>query len=243
MFRYPWAAWLWYAVWWCPCYALSQVWFRFRFSGKSHVPLSGPVLLVSNHQSNLDPVLVGIACPRQLKYLARKGLFFWPFSLWIRALGAVPIDQERSALAGIRATLALLKQGNAVLVFPEGSRTPDGRLQKMMPGVCLLARRSSATIVPVAMEGAFAALPRGGVFPRQHSIRLIFEAAITAAQYAQLSDAELMKLVCERIEQAFVRAQRELSPERSAPRFLKCKRGPSLLAAPLEPALVGENNI
>src|SRR5439155_16968706 len=111
---------LWYATLWCPCYAISQVWFRFRFSGKSNVPLTGPVLLVSNHQSNLDPVLVGIACPRQLKYLARQGLFFWPFSLWIRSLGAVPIDRERGALGGIRTTLELLKNGNAVVVFPEG---------------------------------------------------------------------------------------------------------------------------
>ena len=122
MYRQKIASWFWYAMLWCPCYAISQVWFRFQFSGKGYVPVEGPVLLVSNHQSNLDPVLVGIACPRQLKYLARIGLFFWPFSLWIRSLGAVPIDRERGALGGIRTTLELLKKRNAVLVFPEGSR-------------------------------------------------------------------------------------------------------------------------
>ncbi len=122
---------------WCPCYAISQVWFQFQFSGKGHVPVEGPLLLVSNHQSNFDPVLVGIACPRQLKYLARQGLFFWPFSLWIRSLGAVPIDRERGALSGIRTTLELLKKQNAVLVFPEGSRTPDGKFMSDVAGLLL----------------------------------------------------------------------------------------------------------
>src|SRR6476660_2918083 len=149
------ASWFWYAMLWCPCYAISQVWFRFQFRGKGHVPVEGPVLLVATDSSNLDPVLVGIACPRQLKYLARQGLFFWPFSLWIRSLGAVPIDQERSALSGIRTTLELLKQQNAVLIFPEGSRTSDGKLDVLMPGFCMLARRSGATIVPVGIDGAY----------------------------------------------------------------------------------------
>ena len=128
-------------------------------------PPTGRCLLVSNHQSHLDPVLVGLACPRQLKYLARHDLFFWPFSWWIRALGAVPIDRKRGAVGGMKTTLKLLKQNEAVLVFPEGSRTYDGQLQPLRPGFCLLARRSGATIVPVAIQGAYAAMPRGSTFP------------------------------------------------------------------------------
>jgi 1-acyl-sn-glycerol-3-phosphate acyltransferase len=199
MIRRKLAAWFWYAMLWCPCYAISQVWFRYRFRGKGHVPASGPVLLVSNHQSNLDPVLVGLACPRQLKYLARQGLSFWPFSLWIRSLGAVPIDRERGAIGGIRVTLDLLKKGNAVLVFPEGSRTPDGKLHEFLPGFCLLARRSGATIVPVAIDGAFGALPRGSAFARPHPITLAFGPAITKEQAAGLSDDHLTAMVGQRI--------------------------------------------
>ena len=223
-------AWLWYAILWCPCYAFSQVMFRFRFSGKSHVPLTGPVLLVSNHQSNLDPVLVGLACPRQLKYLARIGLFFFPFSLWIRALGAVPIDRERGALAGIRATLAQLKEGNAVLIFPEGSRTPNGQLHEMLPGTSLLARRSRATIVPLALEGAFQALPRGAVFVRPHTIGLTFGPPITPQQYAQLSDKQLTELVNQRIEQALAATRQELSTDSYLANNRREKRANSLLA-------------
>src|SRR5436190_14151942 len=192
----------WYAMLWCPCYAISQVWFRYRFSGKSNVPLTGPVLLVSNHQSNLDPVLVGIACPRQLKYLARQGLFFWPFSLWIRSLGAVPIDRERGALGGIRTTLELLKKGKAVVVFPEGSRTPDGNMHPLLPGFCLLARRSGATIVPVAIDGAFHALPRGSRYARPARISLAFGKPIMQQQYEGLGDPQLTQLVTDRISSA-----------------------------------------
>jgi 1-acyl-sn-glycerol-3-phosphate acyltransferase len=166
------------------------------------VPLSGPVLLVSNHQSNLDPVLIGLACPRQLKYLARQGLFFWPFSWWIKALGAVPIDRDRGSIAGIRTTLRLLNEGEAVVVFPEGSRTPDGRLQEMLPGFCLLARRSGATLVPVGLNGAYEALKRGAAIPRLAEISLVFGPPIHPAQYQALSNEGLVQLVTDRIKDA-----------------------------------------
>jgi 1-acyl-sn-glycerol-3-phosphate acyltransferase len=236
-------AWLWYSILWCPCYALSQMLFRYRFTGRSLVPLAGPVLIVVNHQSNLDPVLVGLACPRQLKYLARIGLFFFPFNYWIRALGAVPIDRERGALGGIRTTLELLKQDNAVLVFPEGSRTYDGELQEMLRGFCVLARRSGATIVPAGLDGAFAALPRAAVLVRPHAISLSFDTPVTPAQYEQLTDAELTELVEKRIALAFDRARQDLSRGPRFSPFPSTKPVNRLLAAPLEPAQAAEKSV
>jgi 1-acyl-sn-glycerol-3-phosphate acyltransferase len=176
-----------------------MAWFRFQYSGRRHVPKSGPIILLSNHQSNLDPVLVGVACPRQLRYLAKKSLFFWPFSWWIRALGAVPLDLQGSALSGLKTMLRLLKQGDGVMVFPEGTRTPDGRIQPLMAGFCPLARRSGATIVPVAIDGAFAALRAGARFPRPEPITLQIGPPILPDQIAQLSDEQLVKLATERI--------------------------------------------
>jgi 1-acyl-sn-glycerol-3-phosphate acyltransferase len=189
------AARLWYGTLWCPCWAISQVWFRYQYFGRTNVPTTGPVLLVANHQSHLDPVLVGLACPRPLKYLARHDLFFWPFSWWIRALGAVPIDRERGSLGGMKTTLKLLQQHEAVLVFPEGSRTFDGKLQPLRPGFCLLARRSGATVVPVAIQGAFDAMPRGSVVPRPCPTTLVFAPPVPKAHYERLSDEEFVQLV------------------------------------------------
>jgi 1-acyl-sn-glycerol-3-phosphate acyltransferase len=166
--------------------------------------MTGPVLLVSNHQSHLDPVLVGLACPRQLKYLARIGLFFWPFSLWIRSLGAVPIDRDRGAIGGIKTTLRLLNEGHAVLVFPEGSRTPEGKLHDLLPGFCLLARRSGATIVPIGIRGAYDAMPRGSAFPRPRRIRLVFSRPILQEQFFDWTDAQLTAYVTSRIAEAML---------------------------------------
>jgi 1-acyl-sn-glycerol-3-phosphate acyltransferase len=190
---------LWYGVLWCPCWAIAVLAFRFRSTGREHVPATGPVLLVSNHQSHLDPVLVGVACPREVRSLARHSLFFWPLSWLIRSLGAVPIDRERGGLGGIRTTLKLLGAGEAVLVFPEGTRTKDGRLQPLMPGFCALARRSGATVVPVAIEGAFDAMPRGSRIPHPSPIRLTFCPPISTTEQQQLDDGQLCELVSSRI--------------------------------------------
>jgi 1-acyl-sn-glycerol-3-phosphate acyltransferase len=206
------AARLWYATLWCPCWAISQLWFGYRYFGRANVPASGPVLLVANHQSHLDPVLVGLACPRRLKYLARHDLFFWPFNWWIRALGAVPIDRSRGSFGGLKTTLQLLQDEEAVLVFPEGSRTYDGRLQTFHPGFCLLARRSGATIVPVAIQGAFASMPRGSAFPTPCPVTLTFAPAITSEQYQQLSDEQIAQLVKRRIVQQLPNAHGDSKP-------------------------------
>jgi 1-acyl-sn-glycerol-3-phosphate acyltransferase len=193
---------VWYSVMWCFCWSISKFWFRFQCSGRQHVPKTGPILLLSNHQSNLDPVLVGVACPRQLRYLAKKALFFWPLSWLIRSLGAVPIDLHGSAISGLKTMLRLLKQDEAVLVFPEGSRTPNGKLQPFKAGFCPLARRSGAAIVPVAIEGAFHSLPLRARFPRPVQIALQFGPPIMPSEIAALGDEQLVELVAARVAAA-----------------------------------------
>ena len=200
---------LWYALLWCLCWVVSHVWFGIRFTGRSRVPPTGPVLLVANHQSYLDPVFVGIASRRQTGALARHSLFFWPLGWLIRSLGAVPIDRGRGGAAGFKATLAMLRQGKTVLVFPEGTRTTDGQLQSFHPGFCALARRSGATIVPVAIDGAFAALPRGASLPHPQPIHVSFCQPITQQQATGLADEQLVELVMQRISDAIKEGRRK----------------------------------
>jgi 1-acyl-sn-glycerol-3-phosphate acyltransferase len=140
--------------------------FSLRTEGMRHVPKIGPALLIANHQSFLDPDLVGLAARRHLCYLARKTLFRnRAFGWFIRSLHAAPIDQEGIGIDGIRVILEQLQQGRAVLVFPEGERTHDGLIHPLRPGVALLIKRSQAPVVPVGIAGAYQAWPRQRAFP------------------------------------------------------------------------------
>lgn len=136
----------------------------FRAAGRRNVPKSGPVLFVSNHQSLIDPWLVALAvAPRKLTHLARSDLFRHTLAAKaIRTLGAIPIDRGFGR-DGLRLVSDRLAAGDAVLVFPEGSRTHDGRVQPLKPGVAILAR--TTTVIPVGIAGAFEAWPRGRKVP------------------------------------------------------------------------------
>jgi 1-acyl-sn-glycerol-3-phosphate acyltransferase len=140
--------------------------FSLRTAGMHHMPLRGPALVVANHQSFLDPPMVGVAVRRELVYLARKTLFRNRFfAALIRAYNAVPIDQEGIGKDGIRTILEQLQMGRAVLVFPEGERTPDGPMRPLKPGIQLLIKRTQVPIVPVGISGAYQAWPRWRPLP------------------------------------------------------------------------------
>src|SRR5437016_672473 len=140
--------------------------FSLRTEGMRNVPKNGPALLIANHQSFLDPDLVGIAARRHLCYLARKTLFRHRAFAWlIRSLQAVPIDQEGIGIDGIRDILEQLQVGRAVLVFPEGERTHDGLIHPLRPGIALLIKKSQAPVVPIGIAGAYEAWPRQRAFP------------------------------------------------------------------------------
>jgi 1-acyl-sn-glycerol-3-phosphate acyltransferase len=156
--------WLLYEIGYRLSAAVLWLFFSLRVAGRKNVPRHGPVLLVANHESFLDPPLVGVAAyPRKPNYVARKTLFRNRLFGWIlHSVGAFPIDQEGVGLEGIKASLALLKEGQAVLIFPEGSRTPDGQMHAFLPGVVLLVRRAKVPVIPVGVAGCFEAWPIHG---------------------------------------------------------------------------------
>ncbi len=140
--------------------------FSLRTEGMEHVPRTGPALLVANHQSFLDPPMVGVAARRRLCFLARKSLFrHRGLACLLRSLNAVPVDQEGVGIEGLRVLLQKLREGEAVMVFPEGNRTPDGTMQPLMPGIHLLIKRAPAPIIPIGIAGAYAAWPRWRLLP------------------------------------------------------------------------------
>jgi 1-acyl-sn-glycerol-3-phosphate acyltransferase len=126
------------------CRIVCVALFGVRVRGQQRFPRQGGVLLVSNHQSHLDPVLAGISCGRRMSSLARDTLFRIPvMGKFITWLDAIPLDRAGVGLAGVKETLRRLKRGDVVLVFPEGTRTFDGRLAPLKPARGLGLGRST----------------------------------------------------------------------------------------------------
>lgn len=197
--------------------------FRIRYSGLEGVPREGGTLVVSNHQSHLDPPLVGAGYPRRLSFLARESLFrFAPFAWLIRSLNGIPIDREGGGMAGMKETLRRLKRSEAVVIFPEGTRSPDGQMRPFRQGFATLAVRAKAAIVPASVEGAFAAWPRQRKFPRPGTIHVHYGQPLMPDELAGRSEEELVAEIEKR-----VRAGLELI--RSRPAF---QRREGLLATP-----------
>lgn len=183
--------------------ALSSLLFRLRADGRRHLPASGGALLLSNHQSFLDPLLIGIAADRRLSYVARKELFrFPPFRWLIQSLNAIAIDRDRG-LAGLKETLKRLKQDEVVLLFPEGTRSPDGEMAPLKPGFLALARRGRVPLVPVALDGAWQSWPRWQKLPRPSVIQIEFGRPIGPEEIEGLSDEALLAVVEARMRECF----------------------------------------
>jgi 1-acyl-sn-glycerol-3-phosphate acyltransferase len=156
--------------------------FRLTSVGRHHVPATGPVLLVANHLSVLDPPLVGGATDRQLSFLAKAELFSIPlFGRLIRGLNARPVRREGADAAALREALRTLAEGRALLVFPEGTRGPEGELRPAKAGVGMLAVLSGAAVVPVYIQGSGRAWPRGRRLPRRTPITVTFGSPLSFA--------------------------------------------------------------
>jgi len=180
-----------------PCAVLLMRWlFDLTSTGRHHVPATGPVLLVSNHSSVLDPPLVGGAAARQLSFLAKAELFAIPGFGWlIHRLNARPLRREGGDASALREALRMLRESRALLVFPEGTRGPEGALRAPKAGAGMLAVLSGAPVVPVYISGSGQAWPRGRRLPRRSRVTvtfgppIVFEARETPARRERYAEA------------------------------------------------------
>ena len=207
-----WAKREWYRGLHFACRLGAIVLYRARCTGRHHVPSTGGVLLLSNHQSLFDPVIVGLACDRRTNYLARASLFrFLPFRLLIESLDAIPIDRDGVGLAGLKETLRRLKREEMVLIFPEGTRSSDGEIQPLKPGFLALARRGKVPLVPIAFDGAFQAWPRTRWWPGLGTWEVDIGEPIWPELVGQLDDEALLAEVEQRIRACHARARERRS--------------------------------
>lgn len=131
-----------------------RVVFRWRIYGEENIPAEGPVLVAANHVSFLDPPVVGCAISRKVHFMAKAELFKYPVLGWLfRSFGAFPVRRGAADRTAIKMALDLLKQGEVIGIFPEGTRNRTGQVLAPQHGVALLAIKADASIVPAAVTG------------------------------------------------------------------------------------------
>lgn len=159
--------------------------FRGEVAGLGNIPRHGAFIIACNHASHLDPPIIGSLVPRQVAFFARKtlwkpGLAQW----WLDGVGTIPVDRDGgSDVTAIKRVLQTLQAGKALILFPEGTRSPDGRLQAAKPGVGLIACRTRVPVLPVRIFNSHQAFGRGGGVRLGTRVSVAFGRVLTPAEY------------------------------------------------------------
>ena len=186
---------------------LFRVYGRGRVVGMENVPREGALILAANHASNLDPFLGWAVTSQRRKMwgVAKVELWEHPASRFaVQCLGAIPVRRGTADRTMIRAVLERLAKGEAVGIFPEGTRTTDGQLQPGQPGIGLLVQRSGAPVVPVALIGTYAMLPAGQKKIKRSPLKVIYGKPLTFApnETREAIAAQVMAAIAELIRES-----------------------------------------
>lgn len=186
-------------LYWLMKYVILGPWlrliFRPRVEGFAHLPPSGPVILASNHLSFSDSIFLPLMVPRRVTFVAKaeyfsgRGIKGWLTRMFFVGTGTLPIDRSggRAAQAALDAQLAVLRAGGVAGIYPEGTRSPDGRLYRGKTGVARLALESGAPVVPVVMVNLDEIQPPGQLLPKVAQVRIRFGAPLDFSRYAGLA--------------------------------------------------------
>ncbi len=184
------------------CQVFTLLFFHYRASGRHHVPSEGAFIMAGNHQSFLDPVFMGIGSPRHLHFMARDTLFqirfFGPL---IHSVNAIPVSRDKADIGAIKTVLARLKEGCGVCLYPEGTRSVDGRIVAFKPGFGMLCRRAKAPVVPALVDGAFECWPRQRKLFRPGSVMVWFGKPLSAEQARKMTNEELADWLTQTLRQ------------------------------------------
>ena len=179
---------------------IFKILFRIEVTGRENIPQSGGFILVSNHASFLDPIALGIACPRKLDYMGRHDLFDNLFFSKVLSLCRVfPVRRNSADLSALKEALSRLNRGSGLMVFPEGTRNLNNNFLKPQPGVGFLVTRTEVPIIPSFVRGTDVALPRGAKYIRPKKIGVHFGQQISIERrkprnYQAIAD-EIMRCI------------------------------------------------
>jgi 1-acyl-sn-glycerol-3-phosphate acyltransferase len=163
-----------YWVTWVVFRSVATVLFRLRVSGQHHIPKTGGVLIAANHASYLDIPVLGCGIRRRASFMGRMDLFSGPVGWLMRYLGWIPIRRERVDRGGFEEAVNRIKAGGAVIIYPEGGRTEDGRLQPGKPGIGMIVAATGCPVIPAHLNGTFDVLPPGARWIRLRPVRVTF---------------------------------------------------------------------
>jgi 1-acyl-sn-glycerol-3-phosphate acyltransferase len=159
---------VWYSFWKGIFTLLFWYLFRLRVEGREHEPKHGPFLAICNHVSAADPPIAGVALRARCRYMTKHEMFRTRVLAWLfRSIGMYPVRRGQPDRQAIRETLEALARGEVVMMFPEGTRSPDGRLMAAEPGAAFLALRAGVPVLPMAVVGTLQAMPKGARYPRR----------------------------------------------------------------------------
>lgn len=196
-------------------FSLFKLILSMKIVGKRNIPRDGGVLFVANHLSYLDPIIVGAASPRVLNYLARADLFSIPlFSQLIRGLNAIPLKRDRFDRSSLMKCTNILKDGKALLLFPEGTRGIDGKLGEGKLGAGMIAYYSKKPVIPTYIVGSGKVLPRGKFIPRLKQVCIIFGKPVNLDIQFDPSDKkkQIYEIAVKRIMDALKELQNKYEP-------------------------------
>jgi 1-acyl-sn-glycerol-3-phosphate acyltransferase len=151
---------------------LMRTWFRIRIEGTGHIPAGGPVILASNHRSNMDPVLLAAAVRRPVAFMAKAELFVWPLGWILHLIGQFPVQRGGIDREALRRTSAVLARGGVLGLFPEGTRG-DGSFASVHPGLAYIVLRERCPVLPVAIFGTERVRRRFGWLPFASPVRIV----------------------------------------------------------------------
>ena len=190
---------------------LARVFFRMRVVHPERMVESGPLILAVNHTSFFDPPLAGICSRRGVYYLARKTLLKWPFfGPLFPAMNVIPVERDGNDMSALREVIKKIKDGNGVVLFPEGTRSKDGNIQPARAGIGFVIAKTGAPVLPMRIFGAYDAFPKNS--KRLHFTQitvvigepLVFSpndlASATRETYQKLSDRVMEAIAALRLE-------------------------------------------
>lgn len=162
-----------YRIIWPICWVLCKILFRLKISGQNNIPSSGPLIVVANHNSYVDPVVLALAFRRRIYFMAKSELFKIPlFGAFVRALGGFPVERGEPDRKALKSALQILVEGKILGIFPEGTRIRRPGLGPMESGTAIIAMKSEASVLPVGITGSDRVMPEGTRFPRFPKIEI-----------------------------------------------------------------------